>query len=65
MTNYENIKNNMGVEQLAELLYTIADDIGFKNCTRDTGNKFECRIGDDLTTKDCINCMKIWLESEV
>ena len=64
MTNLERIKA-MTVEELAEFIYSANDNICFENCNRDTGNKYSCKFGDDLKPENCINCMKIYLESEV
>ena len=63
MKNYERIKN-MSVEEMAEVLYRANDDICFHNCTQDTGNKFECSLGDNLKPEHCLSCMKRWLLSE-
>ena len=63
-TNYDRIKS-MSLEQLAEFLYSASDEICFANCSRDTGNKFACKFGNDVSFENCKNCMKEYLESEV
>lgn len=63
-TNYDRIRN-MSVGELAEVLYKANDDICFNNCTQNTGNKYKCPFSDNVKPKNCINCMKKWLESEV
>ena len=50
---------------MAQMIYGIADEVCFANCTKDTGNKYNCSFGDGLKPANCINCMKLWLESEV
>ena len=63
-TNFDRIKA-MSVEEMAELIYSINDNVCFENCTRDTGNKYSCKFGDDLKPENCLRCMKEYLESEV
>ena len=63
-TNYDRIKN-MSVEELADFIYDAVDKICFENCTKDTGNKLQCRFGEDVTPERCVECMKHYLESEV
>lgn len=62
-TNYDRIKN-MTIEELADFMYSASDEICFANCTRDTGNKFSCKLGDDCSPENCKRCMKEYLESE-
>lgn len=64
MTNYDRIKA-MSVEEMADLIYDVADKICFRNCSASTGNEFECPCGENLDISNCKNCMKQWLESEV
>ena len=64
MTNFENIKA-MDIDELSEVLYSGVDKICFENCTRLTGNKFECPIKNDTSPEQCKACAKQWLESEV
>lgn len=64
MTNYDRIKA-MSVEELADVLYDVNDQICFENCSASTGNKFSCPLGDNLNISDCKKCIKKWLESEV
>ena len=63
-TNYDRIRN-MGVEELAEFMYSAPDKICFENCTRDTGNKYSCKFGEGVDVSNCLKCMKQYLESEV
>lgn len=56
---------NMSIDEIAELIYTANDNICFENCTKGTGNKYECPIKDDVTPDNCKNCIKKWLLSEV
>ena len=63
MKNYECVKKN--VDELAELIYTANDNICFENCTKGTGNKFECPINGDVELEECQKCFKKWLLSEV
>lgn len=63
MTNLERIKN-MSVEEMAEFIYSANDKICFENCKQDTGNKYDCKFGDDLKPENCIKCMRAYLESE-
>lgn len=63
-TRYDEIKE-MNVDELAEFIYSAADEICFENCTRETGNKYSCNLGDKVTQETCIKCMKNYLESEV
>ena len=53
MTNFERIKQ-MSVDEMAQI-----DMGGFLNCPYITTPDIEC--GDD---KDCVACVKHWLESE-
>lgn len=63
MTNFEKIKS-MTIEEMAEFMYSANDKICFENCTQDTGNKFSCKIGEDVDPKNCIHCMREYLEKE-
>lgn len=63
-TNYDRIKA-MSVDEMADVFYSGIDKICFDNCTKSTGNKFECPIKDDVTPDSCKECIKRWLESEV
>ncbi len=64
MTKYEQVLN-MSVEELANFIYDAADKICFENCTKDTGNKYSCRFGENVPPERCIECMKQYLKSEV
>lgn len=63
-TNFDRVKN-MSVKKLAEFIYDAADKICFENCTKDTGNKYQCRFGEGVPPERCVQCMAIWLKSEV
>lgn len=63
-TNFDRVKK-MSVEELAEFIYDAADKICFENCTKDTGNKYQCRFTEDISPRNCVECMKQYLESEV
>ena len=54
----------MSVEELADFMYSANDEICFANCTRDIGNKFSCKFGDELNPENCKRCMMEYLESE-
>ena len=56
---------NMSVEELAEFMYSAPDKICFENCTKETGNKYSCKFGENVDLSNCIKCMKQYLESEV
>ena len=62
-TNFDRVKN-MSVEELADFIHDAADKICFENCTKDTGNKFQCRFGEGVMPERCVECMKHYLESE-
>ncbi len=59
-TNYDKIKN-MSVHQMAEYLYTHDDSLNDKICK--SAHK-ECPFGDNVESKNCIECVRQWLESE-
>ena len=63
-SNFDRIKA-MNVEELAEFMHSAPDKICFENCTKDTGNKFSCKFGENVDLSNCIKCMKQYLESEV
>lgn len=63
-TNHERIKA-MSVEELAEFMYSAPDKICFENCTKNTGNKFSCKFGENVDFYNCVMCMKQYLEREV
>ena len=62
MTNYNHIKN-MNIEQLAKFLYSAPDEICFNTCKANTGNQFNCPFRENV--RNCVNCIKKYLESEV
>lgn len=62
--NYDRVQN-MSIEELAEFIYSAGDKICFENCTKQTGNKFSCKFGENVDSSNCIKCMKQWLEKEV
>ena len=64
MNNFENIKQ-MNIDQLARFLQSASDEICFATCLKKSGNKFECPISRDITTEDCVRCMKTWLEKDI
>lgn len=61
---YDRIRN-MSVEEMADFMYSATDKICFENCTKDTGNKYSCKFGENVDFFNCIKCMKQYLESEV
>ncbi len=63
-TNYDQVKA-MSVEQMADFMYDAVDKICFERCSKETGNEFCCKHGEDVRPESCINCIKHWLESEV
>lgn len=63
-TNYDRIRN-MSVEEMAEFMYYASDEICFENCTKDTGNRYFCKFGENVDFSNCKRCMKQWLEREV
>lgn len=60
-TNY-NLIRNKSVEELAECIYSHDDELNDKIC-KTMHN--ECPFGEAVEPKNCINCVKQWLESEV
>ena len=63
MTNFDRIKT-MSIEEMAEFMYSANDKICFDNCKKATSNKYSCKFGEDVTTENCMRCMKEYLESE-
>lgn len=61
MTNFDRIKS-MGVEEMAEYIYIHDDDLNDVICKSMHVN---CPFGDDVTSENCLLCIKKWLESEV
>lgn len=64
MIHYEHIKA-MNIDEMAEFMHSASDKICFDNCTQDTGNKYSCKFGEEVTLENCMRCMKEYLESEV
>ncbi len=54
----------MDINELSDVFYSGIDKICFENCTKLSGNKFECPIKNDVDPENCKKCVKHWLESE-
>lgn len=61
-TNYDRLQNRT-VDEMADYIYHRDDELNDEICkTMQIDN--ECPHGDDVTSEDCIACIKRWLESE-
>ena len=63
VTVYDKIKT-MDIDALANVIYSANDQVCFNNCTKETGNKYACKFGAEVTVENCKDCIKSWLESE-
>ena len=62
-TKYDLIRN-MSMDELIDVLYYSMDKICFDNCTKNTGNKYNCLFCEEASPDNCKECIKQWLESE-
>ena len=63
-TNYDRIRN-MSVEEIANGIYHRDEILLDKICKMSCKENGRCPVEDTVTSSDCINCVKRWLESEV
>ena len=59
MTNFERIKNRT-IEQVAKDIYKTDDNLLDEICNQNE----PCPFWDNVTSKQCIDCVKKWLAQE-
>lgn len=62
-TNYERLQSR-SIDEMAKHIHYYDEKLNDQICKESESRNGGCNHGDDVTSEDCIACVKRWLESE-